>query len=65
MEINPRLPAGVAVQAMAGINFPYLRIKQLLGEDLPDCKVIEGYQMQFYNREIFYNPDGIIVEWKN
>lgn len=65
MEINPRLPAGVAVQAMAGINFPYLRIKQLLGEDLPDCKATEGYQMQFYNREIFYNPDGITVEWKN
>ncbi len=64
MEINPRLPAGVAVQAMAGLNFPYLRIKQVLGEELPDCKVIEGYQMQFMNNEVLYDPEGNVVVWK-
>ena len=63
MEINPRLPAGVAVQTMAGINFPYLRIKQLLGEQLPDCKAVEGYEMQFCNREIIFAPDGAEAEW--
>lgn len=64
MEINPRLPAGVAVQTMAGLNFPYLRIKQVLGEQLPECKVIEGYQMQFMNNEILYDPNGKVVLWK-
>lgn len=64
MEINPRLPAGVAVQAMAGINFPYLRIKQLLGEPLPNCTVTEGYQMQFMNKELIYSPEGRIMHWE-
>ena len=63
MEINPRLPAGVAVQAAAGINFPYMRIKQLLGEELPCCVITEGYAMQFINREILYAPDGTLFEW--
>ena len=62
MEINPRLPAGVAVQAAAGINFPYLRIKQLLGEELPNCVIREGYTMQFINKEILYAPDGTLIE---
>ena len=63
MEINPRLPAGVAVQTAAGINFPYLRIKQLLGEELPHCTITEGYTMQFINREVLYAPDGTLFEW--
>lgn len=63
MEINPRLPAGVAVQTMAGINFPYLRIKQLLGESLPNVKVTEGYTMQFRNEEVIYDPSGNLAPW--
>lgn len=63
MEINPRLPAGVVNSVVAGINFPYLRIKQILGEKLPMCEAKEGYMMQIRNEEIFYNPDGSLAEW--
>lgn len=42
MDINPRLTATVSVIAAAGINLPYLRIKQLLGEDLPECQLDYG-----------------------
>lgn len=42
MDINPRLTATVSVIAAAGVNLPYLRIKQLLGESLPECKVDYG-----------------------
>ncbi len=38
MECNPRITAGIPVFAAAGINLPYLNIKRLLGEKLPDCK---------------------------
>lgn len=63
MEINPRLPAGVAVQAKAGVNFPYLGIKKIMGEELPACRITEGYQMQFVNSEVFYDPSGNVVTW--
>ena len=42
MDINPRLTATVSVIAAAGVNLPYLRIKQLLGEKLPECVVDYG-----------------------
>ena len=64
LEINPRLPAGIAVQTVAGINFPYLRIKQVLGEELPYCKVTEGYEMQFMNSEVLYDPNGALINWE-
>ena len=64
MEINPRLPAGVVNTVVAGVNMPYLRIKQVLGEEILDCHVTEGYMMQFRNEEVLYNPDGSLVDWK-
>lgn len=63
MEINPRLPAGVVASVAAGINFPYLRIKQVLGEKLPECSVREGVMMQLRNEEVLYNPDGSELLW--
>ena len=38
VECNPRLTAGIPVFRMAGVNLPYLNVKRLLGEKLPDCK---------------------------
>lgn len=64
MEINPRLPAGVVNTVVSGLNMPYLRIKQILGEEMPDCHAVEGYMMQLCNEEILYNPDGSLAEWK-
>lgn len=63
MEINPRLAAGVVACAVSGINFPYLRIKQLLGEKLPKVQVKEGTVMQRRYQEIFFNEDGNEIQW--
>lgn len=64
MEINPRLPAGISCSVAAGVNFPYLRIKQVLGEELPECTLTEGYTMQFRNEVVICTPEGIPVKWK-
>ena len=36
MECNPRITAGIPVFAIAGVNLPYLNIKRILGEELPE-----------------------------
>ena len=41
-ECNPRLTAGIPVFRMAGVNLPYLNVKRLLGEHLPECKLEIG-----------------------
>ncbi len=38
-DLNPRVTATIILFKEAGINFPYLRVKQLLGEELPVCKL--------------------------
>lgn len=63
MEINPRLTAGVVACAAAGVNMPYLRIKQLLGENLPDCMPQLGFMMQRRYGEVFFDRDGNEIEW--
>lgn len=42
MECNPRITAGIPYFALAGVNLPYLCIKHLLGEELPDCSLMYG-----------------------
>ena len=42
MECNPRITAGVPFFNMAGVNLPYLCIKQLLGEELPKAEPAFG-----------------------
>jgi len=34
LEINPRISGGMQISTMSGINFPYLAIKLLLGENI-------------------------------
>lgn len=63
MEINPRLSATIVAYAPAGINFPYLRVKQLLGEALPVLKAQEGIVMQRRYRETFFNIEGDEIDW--
>lgn len=63
MEINPRLAAGVVACAVAGINFPYLRVKQLLGEELPKVHLKEGTVMQRRYQEIFFDVQGNEILW--
>lgn len=48
MEINPRIAATMQIFKESGLNFPYLRIKQLLGEELPT--VVLKYGTKFKRR---------------
>ena len=36
MECNPRITAGIPYFSIAGVNLPYLCVKKLLGEELPE-----------------------------
>lgn len=42
MECNPRITAGIPYFALAGVNLPYLCIKKLLGEQIPDIQLCCG-----------------------
>lgn len=58
MDINPRLTATVSVIAAAGVNLPYLRIKQLIGEELPKCSVDYGTRLKRRYGEIYTDSNG-------
>lgn len=58
MDINPRLTATVCLFNAAGMHLQYLRIKQLLGEKLPDLKPVEGTRVKRRYLEIFTTPEG-------
>ena len=53
MEINPRIAATMQIFKEGGLNLPYLRIKQLLGEDLPKVEVKYGIKMKRRFLEMF------------
>ena len=53
MEINPRIAATMRIFKEGGLNLPYLRIKQLLGEELPDVKIKYGIKMKRRYLEMF------------
>lgn len=53
MEINPRVAATMAIFQKGGMNLPYLRIKQLLGEELPNICVKTGVKMKRRYVEMF------------
>ena len=57
MEINPRLTATVALNTVAGINFPYLGIKYLLGEPIPKTSFQTGVLVKRRYEERYY-ADG-------
>lgn len=58
MEINPRQAATMAVFRAGGINLLYLRIKQLLGEELPTCEVKYGTRFKRRYGELYSTGDG-------
>lgn len=53
MEINPRIAATMRIFKEGGLNLPYLRIKQLLGEELPKIDVKYGIKMKRRYLEMF------------
>ena len=45
LEVNPRMSGGIYLDSLAGVNFPYLMVKKILGEEIKipkvkSCKVV-------------------------
>lgn len=53
MEINPRIAATMKIFKKGGLNLPYLRIKQLLGEEMPSINVKYGIKFKRRYLEMF------------
>ena len=53
MEINPRIAATLGIFAEGGLNLPYLRVKQLLQEPLPEVNIRYGVNMKRRYLEMF------------
>jgi len=63
IEINPRLTAGIVACAVAGVNFPYLILKQLLNEPFEKCNILFGTKMVRRWEEVFYDKNENLIEW--
>lgn len=63
IEINPRLTAGVVSCAAAGVNLPYLGMKRLLGEPLPELTPHFGTRMSRRYQEAFFDAAGNRLDW--
>lgn len=63
LEINPRIDATVSIFAAGGLNLPYLRIKQLLGEELPKVEIKYGTHLKRRYLETFTDVDGKLMDW--
>lgn len=62
-DINPRLTATVALFSKAGLPLQYLRIKQLLGEPLPNVTVALGTRVKRrYTCQIFTDANGNLIK---
>ena len=57
MEINPRIAATMKIFMEGGINLPYLRVKQLLGEELPKVEIKYGVKFKRRYLEMFSSED--------
>lgn len=53
MEINPRIAATMRIFKEGGLNLPYLRIKQLLEEELPQASIKYGVRFKRRYLEMF------------
>lgn len=58
MDLNPRITATVSVIAAAGVNLPYLRVKQLFQEELPKLSPQYGTRLKRRYGEIYTDYKG-------
>ena len=63
MDINPRLTATVSIIGAGGVNLPYLRVKQLLGEPLPKQEPVYGTRLKRRYGEMFTTPNGELIDF--
>ncbi len=62
MEINPRIAATLSPFTAGGLNLPYLRVKQLIGEELPKVVIKYGVKMKRRYGEYFCDKEGNAIE---
>ena len=60
-DLNPRITATIVLYLAAGVNFPYMRVKQLLGEELPACQVKYGTRLVRKYWDILCNENGEMI----
>lgn len=58
LEINPRVQGSIVCCAAAGVNLPYLAIKQALGEPVGTITVKWGTEMVRHWKEVYYDAEG-------
>lgn len=63
LEINPRIDATVSIFAAGGLNLPYLQVKHILGEELPEVEVKYGTRLKRRYMETFTDKDGNYINW--
>ena len=63
LEINPRIDATVSIFAAGGLNLPYLCIKKMLGEELPEVAVRYGTRLKRRYLEMFTDQEGKLLGW--
>lgn len=61
MEINPRQAATMAVFRAGGVNMLYLRVKHLLGEELPKCDIKYGVRFKRRYGELYSDENGVAI----
>jgi carbamoyl-phosphate synthase large subunit len=61
MDINPRITATVSVIAAAGLNLIYMRVKQLMGEELPEVNIDYGTFLRRRYLETFTDSKGGLI----
>lgn len=59
LEINPRLQGSVVLSVAAGVNLPYLAVKEALGEDLSIPAIRYGTKMTRFWGATFHDEDGL------
>ncbi|OLS40359.1 ATP-grasp domain-containing protein [Bacillus sp. MRMR6] len=57
LEINPRMSGGMHFSCLSGINFPYLAVKLLLGEEIEQPKPHFGIRACHIEKEMILNKD--------
>ena len=60
LEVNPRVSGTLPFISHAGLNLPYLRIKQLLGKDIADYvpKINFNLRMNKYYESEYFEAEG-------
>ena len=59
LEINPRFAGTTPLSVAAGVNIPYLAVRNYSGEEIPKQEFTEGIYMIRYLEEIFVEEDDI------